>query len=112
VLGLFSLRGTPVAVVDLLVVLRKAGPPVPAGGELQVLVLRTAEGVVAGLRIDRLEAVVPSGKGQPVLTEGTEHPAIIGLYEREPGQTPSILLGGDRLLDSLMQTGFANTAKF
>ena len=104
VLGLFSLRGTPVAVVDLLVVLRKGSPTVPSG-ELRVLVLRTEEGVVAGLRIDRLDAVVPRGKGQSVLTEGTEHPAIIGLYERETGQAPSVLLGGDRLLDSLIKTG-------
>jgi|GEM_PF-4023579 len=55
VLGLFSLRGTPVAVVDLLAVFAMGGGR-PSGDETQVLVLRTSEGVVAGVRIDRLDA--------------------------------------------------------
>jgi chemotaxis signal transduction protein len=107
VLGLFSLRGTPVAVVDLLVLLGQASTPAPVG-DSQILVVRTAEAIVAGLRISKLRAVLPAGVGRPVPAETREHPAMDGLFEIE-GRPIGVLLDGPRLLTSLRALGFTHT---
>lgn len=109
VLGLFSLRGSPVAVVDLLAVFGQPTRSIPSG-ELQVLVLRTDDGVLAGLLVDRLEAVVPGGRGTKTMSEGaTEHPAVVGFFTLGDGQPTSILLGSRQLVTALQGIGFQGT---
>jgi chemotaxis signal transduction protein len=107
-LGIFSLRGTPVAVVDLLALLGQ--PSAAVGAEVQVLVLRTAEGVLAGLRIDRLHAVVPAASGRRLATTTSEHRVIVGLFEREGDET-SLFLSSELLVEQLTSLGFSNQNK-
>ncbi len=114
VLGLFSLRGTPVAVVDLLVLLGQASSPAPLA-DAQVLVVRGsatdhggATTIVAGLRITKLKAVLPAGVGRPVAAETSDHPAMNGLFELD-GRPIGVLLDGPRLLASLRALGFTQS---
>jgi purine-binding chemotaxis protein CheW len=85
VLGLFNLRGTPVALVDLV---RALGLTVPEGGEAQprqtqvALVLRVGE-LVVGALIGRMEMVVPAGRGRfrPATESNEESPLVEGFLE-------------------------------
>jgi len=85
ILGLFSLRGIPVALLDLTVVLELAdrvsgrdGTPVSA------LVLSRPSGVIAAIVVDRVEGVVPEGRGVYTPREWAhEHPAVQGFVEVE-----------------------------
>jgi purine-binding chemotaxis protein CheW len=80
VLGLFNLRGVPVALVDLSSVLEVQDAPV---GDLEgrsALVIRTG-GLMAGVLIDRMEAVVTVGRGRYTPREGGEHPVVQGFLE-------------------------------
>jgi purine-binding chemotaxis protein CheW len=106
VLGLFSLRGTPVAVVDLLRVLGHGSVEL-SGKEFQILVLRTEQGVLAGILVDSLDAVVPRGRGVRTYSEAmTEHDAIVGFFSTDAGASTSILLGTKSLVDALASVGF------
>lgn len=105
VVGLFSLRGSPLVVVDLLAVLGRPVSEAPTG-PTQVLVLQDDQGLLAALRINRLEAVLPSGTGRRVLAETPHsHPAVVGVFEVE-GQPARALLGPEALVKSLLQVGF------
>ena len=106
VVGLFNLRGTPVAVVDLLALLgeRQIAGPVGRGG-VTILVLRT-DHPVAALRIVRLETVLPHGSGRRVLLEERGvHPARVGLFEPPADRPAVILLGARPLIDALLKLG-------
>jgi purine-binding chemotaxis protein CheW len=84
VLGLFNLRGTPVALVDLASVLELPEAAVPEGTDtaLMALVLR-ANKLLVGTRIRRMEVVIPSGKAlfRPAQEGATEHPVVAGFLE-------------------------------
>jgi chemotaxis signal transduction protein len=83
-LGLCNLRGVALAVIDLARVLDLPLPPAaPAGESLPVLILR-ADGVSAGIRIERIEAVYPFEAAQHAPSAGLEeHPAVKGLLKFE-----------------------------
>ena len=78
--GLFNLRGSPVALLDLGPVLGLPDATPTSSGAVTALVVRDDE-MVVGFVIDRMEAVVPAGRG--VLTEPTadDHPAVRGFLE-------------------------------
>ena len=63
ILGLFSLRGEPVALVDLAALLELQGGAGSARGVGKALVIKT-QVVLAAFSIDTMEAVVPLGRGQ------------------------------------------------
>ena len=86
VVGLFNLRGTPVALVDLAQVLdlpdaAAMAPPV-ADRTLLALVLRT-DTVTVGVHIRKMEAVLPAGRALYHAPDaaGCEHPAVAGFLE-------------------------------
>lgn len=107
VIGLFNLRGTPVAVVDLLVLLGERQPgPVVAGREGTTLLVLRTDHPIAALRIDRLEAVLPLGVGRRVLLdERGAHVARVGLFEPPGGLAAVALLGARPLIASLLKLG-------
>jgi chemotaxis signal transduction protein len=109
ILGLFSLRGMPVAVVDLLVVLGQSSTVAPSG-DLQVLVLSDEQGVIGGLRISRLDAVVPPERGRTRPTIGNEPAPITGIYETD-GRPVSLLLGSDALVESFLKLSFIQAVR-
>jgi purine-binding chemotaxis protein CheW len=102
--GLFNLRGTPVAAVDLGVALGlhdlpPADEPRP-GQPLTVLVLRAGE-LVVGAIIRRMEMVVPAGRGQYRSRgeTGEESPLVTGFLEiAERGALLMTVLAAEEVL--------------
>jgi purine-binding chemotaxis protein CheW len=85
VLGLFNLRGTPVALVDLAMVLDLPGAgeaELAEGATALALVLRTT-GLLVGVRIRKMEVVVANGRGLYTPPDGSadEHPVVAGFLE-------------------------------
>lgn len=115
VLGLFSLRGTPVALVDLAALLdlpaaegaASGGRGAEPEGARPALVLRTRD-VQAGMLIERMETVISSDRGVMRAPEGgLEDPLIEGLFETE--QRDGLLLrvlNGAELLTRLSRLRF------
>ncbi|HVR61309.1 MAG TPA: chemotaxis protein CheW [Polyangia bacterium] len=97
VIGLFNLRGTPVALIDPARLLDLPEPPLNdeprPGRPLTALVLRT-EAVLIGLLIRRMEMVITAGKGIFSAAEASdaEHPVVAGFLElAERGLTITVL---------------------
>ncbi len=82
--GLFNLRGMPVALVDLARVLNLEGDAraasAPADSSRRALVLRAA-GITAAALIDRVEAVVPPGREVLIRTQSGDNPIVLGLIK-------------------------------
>lgn len=80
--GLFNLRGSPVVLVDLAQVLGLDGAGAEARSApsdkrtLTALVLRAAR-LEAGLVIDKMEAVVPAGRGEFSLQDAGDDAGVI-----------------------------------
>jgi chemotaxis signal transduction protein len=83
--GIFNLRGAPVVVLDLAAVLDLQHEHRP-GSQPVGLLLRSGDIIAAG-QIDRMDSVVPPGRGDFVDREpGTEHQAVLGfLDDRDSG---------------------------
>jgi purine-binding chemotaxis protein CheW len=112
-LGLCNLRGVALAVVDLGGALDLPTRPVAAPGAsgTVVLVLRFG-GMIAGIRIDRVEAVYrfEESRQEPAVTLD-EHPAVKGLlsFEAKGGFTAT-LLDDVRLAARLKELRFSKSA--
>ena len=76
--GLFNLRGEPVVVLDLARILDLDDRDLPAGKV--GLVLRIGE-VTAVIQVDRVESIIPPGRGELALRGDGEHRAVIGLLD-------------------------------
>jgi chemotaxis signal transduction protein len=61
--GLFNLRGTPVALVELASIVGVTDTQVEGRDTTTALVLRSGD-LLVGLIIDRMEAVIPAGRGK------------------------------------------------
>jgi chemotaxis signal transduction protein len=105
--GLFNLRGTPVALLDLSRVLElpelmPVEEPRP-GKPLVALVLRNQR-LLVGLLIRRMEMVIPRGRGtfSPPGVSAAEHPIVAGFLElsERSGLTVTVL-DPEALLDRL-----------
>jgi chemotaxis signal transduction protein len=89
VLGLFNLRGTPVALVDLVRALALTGTgevePLRPGQTRTGLVLRSTElhDFLLGALINRMEMVIPAGRGRfrPRSESNEESPLVEGFLE-------------------------------
>jgi purine-binding chemotaxis protein CheW len=97
-IGLTSLRGTPLPVVELHTVLVLPAPGEERPGLLghPALVLR-AEGILFGGRVDRIEAVYAFESGRLEQAAAGEHPAVRGLFEVGRTAAPATLLDHDEL---------------
>ncbi|MGC4088014.1 MAG: chemotaxis protein CheW [Polyangiaceae bacterium] len=92
VLGLFNLRGTPVPVVDLNAVLELTEPREAPSGACSALVLRSDD-LLAAIRIDRMEAVISSGRATLIRAEeGRDSPVVRGFVEIEGRPQPVVTL--------------------
>ncbi|MFO0744407.1 MAG: chemotaxis protein CheW [Myxococcota bacterium] len=85
VLGVFNLRGAPVALVDTARVLDLpgAGASLPAAGHsATALVIRRASTILAGLLIDRMDSVIGLEQGAFTPRDwAAEHAAVGGFLE-------------------------------
>jgi purine-binding chemotaxis protein CheW len=78
-LGLFNLRGTPIALVDAAAVLSLDAND--GTKQAQALVVRHGD-LVAALAIDRMESVIEAGRGAfTPAAGGDEHPVVQGFLE-------------------------------
>lgn len=76
--GIFNLRGTPLVVLDLGDILELGGGDQPTGKV--GLILRRGE-LVAAAEVDRVESVIPPGRGELAPRGDGEHPAVLGLLD-------------------------------
>jgi chemotaxis signal transduction protein len=94
--GLFNLRGTPVALVDLAQVLELGDRPVPAeptrDRTLLAIVLGSGDLVAAAI-IDKMEAVLPPGRENLLRSEGGDAGVTKGFIEarHRPGLVVTVL---------------------
>jgi purine-binding chemotaxis protein CheW len=110
--GLFNLRGTPVAIIDLgtalgLTDLAPAEEP-QAGRPMSVLVLR-AEELLVGVVIRRMEMVLPAHRGRfrARRDSAEENPLVAGFVEvPERASLVMTVLGSEELLAKLQELRF------
>jgi purine-binding chemotaxis protein CheW len=100
VLGLFSLRGSPVAVVDLGDILG-FGAPAPKKTST-VLVVKRDE-LTAAFLIDRMVDVFRSDRGTITAVAAHEHPAVSCFFTAGEGASPGVItvLDADYLIRRL-----------
>jgi chemotaxis signal transduction protein len=91
VLGVFSLRGVPAALVDLAKVLGLPAGGVPATGAT-VLVLRATSAILCGVPIQRVDAIVPvAAERLRPPGSGAEHAAVAGFLDPPRGPVVTLL---------------------
>jgi len=95
--GLFNLRGTPMALVDLAQVLElddASAEPVapPTRANLFALVFRSSR-LTAAAVIDKMEAVLPAGRETFTRPESADNPLVTGFVEvrHRPGLVVTVL---------------------
>jgi chemotaxis signal transduction protein len=98
--GIFNLRGAPVVVLDLAEVLQLSEKD--ATHQRIGLLIRTGEIVAAG-QIDRMDSVIPAGRGEFVERDPDgEHAAVLGfLDDREHGGRVVTVIDPDVLVRRL-----------
>ena len=97
--GLFNLRGEPVVVLDLARILDLDDRDLPAGKV--GLVLRNGE-LAAAIQVERVESILPPGRGELAPRSGGEHRAVIGLLDdRGAGGGVVTVLDSELLLERL-----------
>ncbi len=106
--GLFNLRGEPVVVLDLSEIL-DLGDRDQASGKIG-LVLRMG-GLTAAVQVERVESIIPSGRGELALRGDGEHRAVIGLLDdRASGGRIVTVLDSELLLDRLQALRYLTDA--
>lgn len=106
--GLFNLRGEPVVVLDVAKVL-DLGDRDPASGKLG-LVLRIGE-LTAVVQVERVESIIPPGRGELAPRSDGEHPAVIGLLDdRGSGGRVVTVLDSSLLLERLQALRYLTDA--
>jgi len=97
--GLFNLRGEPAVVLDLSEVLDLGNRDQP-GGKLG-LVLRMGE-LTAVIQVERVESIIPPGRGELAPRADGEHRAVIGILDdRASGGRIVTVLDSELLLERL-----------
>ena len=110
-MGLFNLRGTPMALVDLAQVLeledRAPEPVAESRGGLFALVFRSSR-LTAAAVIDKMEAVLPAGRETFTRPEGADNPMVRGFVEvrHRPGLVVTVL-DPTRVLERLERLKYA-----
>jgi purine-binding chemotaxis protein CheW len=101
--GIFNLRGEPVPLVSLAAVLKLAVPERKASRTMTAIVVRAAD-LVVGLIADRMEAVLPEGRGRLTPSANAEEDAdFLGFLElsSDSVQTVVSVLNPEALLGHL-----------
>jgi len=100
ILGIYNLRGTALAIVDLAKLL--SFPHVPnLTDEPTVLILGSGD-IKAGVTISRMESVHSIDPAQVKPSDfGDEHPSVLGIIELD-GQDQATLLSGAEIIRGLM----------
>ena len=103
--GLFSLRGEPLVVLDLARILDLDDTGQPAGKV--GLVLRIGE-LAAAIQVERVESIIPAGRGQLAPRSDGEHRAVIGLLD-DRGASGAIVtvLDSELLVERLQALRYA-----
>jgi purine-binding chemotaxis protein CheW len=97
--GLFNLRGEPVVVLDLSEILDLGDRDQPSGKI--GLVLRIGE-LKAVVQVERVESIIPPGRGELAPRGDGEHRAVIGLLDdRASGGRIVTVLDSELLLERL-----------
>jgi purine-binding chemotaxis protein CheW len=103
--GLFNLRGEPLVVLDLARVLELDDRDLPAGKV--GLVLRIGQ-LAAAIQVERVEGVIPPGRGELAPRSDGEHRAVIGLLDdRRAGGGVVTVLDSELLLERLHALRYA-----
>lgn len=106
--GLFNLRGEPVVVLDLSEILDLGDRDQP-GGKIG-LVLRM-HGLAAVIQVERVESIIPPGRGELALRGDGEHRAVIGLLDdRSSGGRIVTVLDSELLLERLQALRYLTDA--
>jgi chemotaxis signal transduction protein len=106
--GLFNLRGEPVVVLDLSEILDLGDRDQPSGRI--GLVLRMA-GLTAVVQVERVESIIPPGRGELALRGEGEHRAVIGLLDdRATGGRIVTVLDSELLLERLQALRYLTDA--
>lgn len=102
--GLFNLRGEPMVVLDLTRLLDLGDPAGPGGNQSAGkvgLVLRIAA-LAAVVEVERVESIIPPGRGELAPRGEGEHRAVIGLLDdRASGGRIVTVLDSELLLERL-----------
>ena len=102
VMGLFNLRGEPMPLVDLSLVLM--GTPSPASAKMSVIILRNPH-LSVGARIDGLGTVVPN---HGVIPTDDPNPILLGFLE-SPGDGPIAVIDPNQFMAKIDGLRIANT---
>jgi purine-binding chemotaxis protein CheW len=106
--GLFNLRGEPVVVLDLSTIL-ELGDRDHGIGKVG-LVLRIA-GLAAIIQVERVDSVIPPGRGELAPRGDGEHRAVIGLLDdRASGGRIVTVLDAELLLERLQALRYLTDA--
>lgn len=106
--GIFNLRGEPVVVIDL-VELLDLGDRNQPGGKIG-LVLRMGE-LTAAVQVDRVESIIPPGRGELAPRTTGEHRAVLGLLDdRSAGGRIVTILDSELLLERLQALRYVTDA--
>jgi purine-binding chemotaxis protein CheW len=103
ILGLFNLRGTPIALFDLGEILDLGERTTEA--KSMALVIRH-EDVVVGLLVDRMEAVLPPGRGVSTQAAAEDHPAVDSFLTLEDTGSVVTMIRANHLLERLESLRF------
>jgi len=106
--GLFNLRGEPVVVLDLSKILELGDRDQPSGKI--GLVLRTGE-LTAVVQVERVESIIPPGRGALAPRGDGEHRAVTGLLDdRASGGRIVTVLDSELLLERLQALRYLTDA--
>ena len=107
--GIFNLRGAPIVVLDLGEILQLGDRDQPAG---KIGLILRAGDLVAAAQVDRVEAVIPAGRGTfAPRAEVGEHRAVLGILDDRAASGRIItVLDPDLLLESLQSLRYLTDA--
>jgi purine-binding chemotaxis protein CheW len=99
--GLFNLRGEPMVVIDLAKLLELGDRDQPGGGGKIGMVLRVGP-LAAVIEVERVESIIPPGRGELAPRGDGEHRAVSGLLDdRASGGRIVTVLDSELLLERL-----------
>jgi len=106
--GIFNLRGEPVVVLDLGEILDLGDRDQPSGKI--GLVLRRGQ-LVAAAQVERVESIIPPGRGEFAPRSDGEHRAVLGLLDdRGAGGRIVTVLDSELLLERLQALRYLTDA--
>lgn len=106
--GLFNLRGEPVVVLDLSEILELGDRDQPSGKIGLVLRMRELTAVV---QVERVESIIPPGRGELAPRGDGEHRAVVGLLDdRASGGRIVTVLDSELLLERLQSLRYLTDA--